>query len=246
MFRPSLLAVATATLAAACALGVPERGLAAACGSSAYSYAGLLGKRTSHGIAATITPLSVPAVRRGHVAAWVGVGGEGLGPNGTTEWLQAGISADPGRGVALYYELTLPHAAPKYVMLKGRLDLKRSYRIAVVESPTRPGWWHVSVDGSRLMRPVFLPGSHGAWRPVATSESWNGGVGACNHFAFHFGRVATATAPGRWSSLEAHQLGGPGMRLVPRATSGFLATGGGLAAPAPEPSNPYTPPETSP
>src|SRR5438552_19019879 len=112
--------VAAATLAAACALGVPARGLAAAtCGANPYSYAGMLGSSTGYGVSATITPLNVPRPTKGHVAAWVGVGGEGMGPNGTNEWLQAGISAEPDNGVALYYELARPNTEPKHVMLKG-------------------------------------------------------------------------------------------------------------------------------
>ena len=39
-----------------------------------------------------------PNVLHGHVAAWVGVGGAGLGPGSTDEWLQVGISARPERG----------------------------------------------------------------------------------------------------------------------------------------------------
>jgi hypothetical protein len=226
MSRLALL-VAAATLAAACALGAPARGVAAAsCGSSPYAYAGLMGRQASRGVAAPITPLGAPTVRGGHVAAWVGVGGPGLGPQGTDEWIQAGVSSVPGKGVALYYELTLPHATPKYVMLKGRLNIKRSYRVGVVESPKRAGWWSVVVDGTRLTKPVYLPGSHGAWRSVATTESWNGGVGACNSFAFSFSKVAASTRPGAWTALDAHPLGSPGTRLVRRDLASFVATGG--------------------
>jgi hypothetical protein len=250
MFRPSLLLVATATLAAACSLGVPERGAASACGSSAYSYAGLLGTRASHGVAATITPLNVPIVRAGHVAAWVGVGGQGLGPDGTDEWLQAGISAERGKALALYYEVALPRAAPAYVMVKGHLDPKHSYRIAVVESRTRPSWWRVAVDGTWMTRLIYLPGSHDAWRPVATSESWNGGVGACNNFAFHFARLANANGAGRWSRFDAHHLDSPGTRLVRRTTASFVATGGALRTPTAghwaRPSDPHVAAEASP
>jgi hypothetical protein len=44
-----------------------------------------------------------------HVAAWVGIGGEGLGPGGATEWIQAGLSAFPdGRTELNYDEVTMP------------------------------------------------------------------------------------------------------------------------------------------
>ena len=222
------LLVAAATLAAACALGAPARGLAAAaCGSSPYSYAGLISSKAGHGVGATITPLHPPAVRGGHVAAWVGVGGEGQGPNGTTEWLQAGISAEPSKGISLYYELALPNSEPKYVMLKGHLRPKRSYRVAVVESRRRPGWWSVSVNGTQLTKLIHLPGSHGAWRPVATTESWNGGIGACNTYTFRFSNLTAATRPdGGWTPMNAHVLSTPGFRVVNRDLAGFVAAGG--------------------
>jgi hypothetical protein len=215
-------AFAAATLAPASATaGAPS------CTPSGYSYAGLLSDRPAHGVSARITALSQPIVHDGHVAAWVGVGGEGLGPDGTNEWLQVGISAEPGNGVALYYELALPNVAPKYVMLKGRLDAKHSYHVAVLESKSRPGWWSVWVDGTRLSEPAFLPGSHGVWRPIATTESWAGGVGACNAFAFKFANLSTASKPGGgWGPMKARVLQSPGFQLVRRDLTSFVAGGG--------------------
>jgi hypothetical protein len=82
-------------------------------------------------------------------------------------------------------------------MLKGHLPLGRDYDVAVLESRRHPGWWRVWVDGTRLTDRIFLPGSHNAWRPVATVESWNGDrAGTCNAFAFAFWNVRVATAPG--------------------------------------------------
>src|SRR5689334_1970719 len=105
-----LLAAAAAALAATAALALPAggRSATAACGVSSYSYAGLAAASGGYGVAATITPLSRPTVRGGHVAAWVGVGGPGAGPHGADEWLQVGISVEPSRGDALYYELAAP------------------------------------------------------------------------------------------------------------------------------------------
>jgi hypothetical protein len=228
MSRPSLL-VAAATLAAACALLSPAGvGAATACGADPYSYAGALSTTSRFGVGATITPLGVPALRGGHVAAWVGVGGEGLGPRGSTEWLQAGISIERDRGVALYYELALPGRDPRYVMLKGHLRLDRSYRVAVLESRREHGSWRVWVNGAALTEAIKLPGSHGAWRPVATTESWNGDVGACNGFAFRFSNVAVAGKPGgSWSPIEAEALTSPGLRVVGRkGLASFVAAGG--------------------
>jgi hypothetical protein len=187
----------------------------------------MLGSKTGFGVSATITPLNVPRPTSGHVAAWVGVGGEGLGPNGTNEWLQAGISAEPDNGLALYYELALPNTEPKYVMLKGHLDMSHSYRVAVTESPTRRGWWSVAVNGTRVTKPMYLAGSHGAWRPVATTESWNGGVGACNTFAFRFANLSAASQPsGGWSPMKATPMHSPGFKIVRRDLMSFVASGG--------------------
>jgi len=223
-----LLLVAAATLVAACALLTPSGGrAAAACGFSAYSYAGVLSTQSRHGVSAAITPIGAPTVRGGHVAAWVGVGGEGLGPGGTDEWLQAGISARPGEGIALYYELALPGAAPRYVMLKGHLRPGRGYRIAVLESRQHPGSWQVWVNGVRMTPRIYLRGSHGAWRPVATTESWDGGVGACNSFKFSFSNVSVAARPGgSWSPMDARVINGPGFKVTRRGLASFVARGG--------------------
>ena len=217
--------VAAATLAAACAgLAAPGSRAAARCGASSYSYAGLLAANARFGVAATISPQRAPNVRAGHIAAWVGVGGEGQGPNGSDEWLQAGISADPARGTALYYELTRPGSAPRYVMLKGHLRLDRSYHIAVLESRKQRGAWAVWVNGTRVSGLIHLPGSHGAWRPVATTESWNGGIGACNEFAFAFSRVRVAARPGgAWMPMSAQVLHSPGFAVAKRTPASFVA-----------------------
>src|SRR4051794_33676120 len=127
-------------VAAFIALAPPARATSA-CGASAYSYAGVLSAGAGSGVSATITPLRTPRLSGGHIAAWVGVGGPGLGPNRTDEWLQAGISAEPGRGVALYYELALPNEPVRYVMMKGHLRLDRGYHIAVLESKRHAGSW---------------------------------------------------------------------------------------------------------
>lgn len=47
-------------------------------------------------------------MKKGFVAAWVGVGGPGLGPNCADEWLQSGyVSFDTGEQ-EIYYELMQP------------------------------------------------------------------------------------------------------------------------------------------
>src|SRR4051812_15763773 len=108
-----LISVAGATLAAACALVAPSGAAPAACGQTTYSYAGVSSIDARFGVGARISTLHAPAVKEGHVAAWVGVGGSGLGPSGSDEWLQAGISVRAGQDPSLYYELALPGAAPR-------------------------------------------------------------------------------------------------------------------------------------
>ena len=67
-----------------------------------YTYAGVY--RTDKpvaGVAASISMTSLPSVNSGpggHVAAWVGVGGAGMGPGGTDEWLQVGLASFDRRG----------------------------------------------------------------------------------------------------------------------------------------------------
>jgi hypothetical protein len=226
-----LLTTAAAAAAAACAFLVPTGSAAAqGCGSAGYSYAGLLGDETGYGVGATIEPLSLPSVQDGHVAAWVGVGGPGLGPGGTDEWLQVGISADPVRGVALYYELALPGREPTYVMLKGHVKAYRTYNVAVREDPRRINSWRVWVNGVAVTPSIRLPQSHGSWSPIATTESWDGGVGACNAFAFRFTNVVSVARPGgSWALMSSRVIDAPGYSVSRRGPSDFDAGGGPLS-----------------
>jgi hypothetical protein len=74
---------------------------------------------------------------------------------------------------------------------------------------------------------MYLAGSHGAWRPVATTESWNGGVGACNSFAFRFADLSAATKPGgAWAPMKATQMRSPGFKIEQRDLLSFVASGG--------------------
>jgi len=222
------IAVATATLAAACAAALPSRAATAGCGVDSYSYAGVSSIAARYGVGAQITAVRQPSVVKGHVAAWVGVGGSGLGPNSTSEWLQAGISAKPGEDPALYYEVARPNQAPRYVMLKGHLPLGHAYTIAVLESRGHQGSWRVWVNGTAMTQAIYLPGSHGAWRPMATAESWNGDIsGTCNTYAFRFGQVRVATKPGgSWQPFEGRVLTDVGYRLQHERHGALLASGG--------------------
>ena len=223
-----IIAVAAATLAAACAAALPAGAAPAGCGASSYSYAGVLGSTAGFGVGARLAAVRPPSVTKGHVAGWVGVGGAGMGPNSTDEWLQVGISATEAQRPSLYYEVALPNEAPRYVMLKGHVPVGKTFDVAVLETQAHPGSWQVWVNGTAVTDRIFLPGSHGAWRPVATAESWNGdSAGTCNGYAFRFGQVRIATKPGgAWQPLTGSSLlSAPGYRLL-RQRDALLATGG--------------------
>jgi hypothetical protein len=180
-----LLTTALALLATTAPAGAGT----ASCGYNGYSYAGVTALQTESGISAGITAVARPNVTTGHVAAWVGVGGAGLGPGGSNEWLQAGISSIPGQPTSLYTEIATPGKAPRYHVVPLTVQLGHTYRVAVQESPTHAGSWSVWIDGVQRTGQVSLPGSHDAWKPVATSESWDGGSPACNAFTFRFSEV---------------------------------------------------------
>jgi hypothetical protein len=185
-----------------------------------YAYAGVMGRNGVHGVSARIAPLRAPNVAGGHVGAWVGIGGEGLGPGGATEWIQAGLSAFADGRIELYYEVTLPGSEPRYVALGGG---GTAHTVAVIET-RRSNRWRVWVDGRPASAAFHLPGSHGTFEPTVTAESWDGGQGACNGFAYRFTRVAVSTtAGGKWRPLRRPQvIEDPGLRVL-RRRDGFEA-----------------------
>jgi hypothetical protein len=193
--------------------------------AKSYSYAGLIGAQASHGVRTKLTVVKDPEVRNGHVAGWVGVGGVGLGPNGTTEWIQVGYSGYSWEESTLYYEVTRPNGYPTYHAVM-KVEPGESHRVGVAEMRGRKNWWRVWVDGKAVSKPIHLPGSHGAWEPVATAESWNADSGRCNSFAYRFSRVAFATRPNRgWRLMkDAMKLEDTGYR-VRRSNGGFTARG---------------------
>jgi hypothetical protein len=77
-----------------------------------------------------------------------------------------------------------------------------------------------------MTRAIYLPGSHGAWRPVATAESWAGdsGGGTCNAFAFRFQQIRVATRPGgAWRPIQGRVLADAGYRVEHEQRSALLA-----------------------
>lgn len=219
-------------LAAACLLALPAQAAdkhplvaraARACGG--YSYAGFQSPTAAYGISGRVMLSSAPTVQGGHVAAWIGVGGTGLGPNATDEWVQVGVAGFPDGRSELYYEYQLPdQPKPTYVAL-ARVSPGVPHDVAVYERPTQQNAWRVMVDGIKVSQPIVLPGSHGAWRPIATSESLDGGAQLCNSLAYDFSNLAVATTyGGGWQPFAlARPLLDDGYRLVPRS-SGFATS----------------------
>jgi hypothetical protein len=220
-------AVAATTLVAAQA--------AFACGnSSGYSYSGMAAPRHAFGISATVTPLGAFQIIAGHVAGWVGVGGPGEGPNGSDEWLQVGFSGFPQlTGNDLYFEVTKPSGNPTYHQLATNLPAGRAVRLAVLEMHKRPNYWRVWVNRRPASQPIYLPGSHGRWSPIATAESWDGGTGGtCNDFLYRFHGVAVANFPGGgWHALlTGYKIGDPATRLTWKShTASFIAAEGNVS-----------------
>jgi hypothetical protein len=219
-----LLALGLAVLAAGASTAAAGR--SAACGRAGYSYAGFASAERAHGVRAELTALTEPTVANGHVAAWVGVGGAGQGPNGSDAWLQVGVSAVSGvDDTGLYYEVVRPGKAPRYTFL-GDVRPGEAHDVAVLEVAGRPGTWRVWVDGEARTAAIDLPGSSGRWRPIATAETWDGGRRVCNRFDFSFGHVEVAGSPGgSWRPFVGGQrFQDPGYRVVTRSASSFRAS----------------------
>ncbi len=218
----ALLALAAVALAAATSAQARRPDECA----DGYSYAGAVSPARGYGVSASLKSIARPTVAAGHVAAWVGVGGAGLGPGGSDEWLQAGIAEDAGGSNVVYYEYKRPGDAIATYVQVGLAEPDHAYRIVVYERLVAPGSWRVMIDGVKVSDPVVLPGSHGAFAPVATAESWDGGVtGVCNGYAFDFSNLAVRTEFGRaWKAFELSRvLRDPAYDLRLRA-SGFVAS----------------------
>jgi hypothetical protein len=196
----ALVSAAFVLAALAGASGTATAGSTSACGYDAdgngYTYAGHQSTYAGHGVRATITPTRALNVAAGHVAGWVGVGGPGQGVNGEDAWLQVGIASVEGTQPFVYAEIARDGRHPQFMLLREGLRIGESHRVAALEMSGRPGWWQVWVDGSPKTKPLRIEGSSGRWAPIATAESWDGGKGACNRFAFRFERVSVSDGGG--------------------------------------------------
>lgn len=230
-FSRRLTLLATTLLAAG-----SSAGSAFACDAGTYSYAGMAAGTNAFGVGAVVRPAATGfAVRAGHVAGWVGVGGPGEGPGGSDEWIQIGLSAFPElMGNDVYYEVKTPEGDPTYHRVRANVPGGTSLRVAVLEMRNRVGYWRVWVNGSPASEPVFLRGSHNRWRPVVTAESWDGGSTTCNDYLYTFSHVSIASAPGGgWTRLLANNMApivATNSRVMAHRSAGFFAAGGGASA----------------
>ncbi|MGZ4390878.1 MAG: hypothetical protein ACXVRK_01970 [Gaiellaceae bacterium] len=226
---PLRLLLATATVATVALVGATG---ALACGNNGgYSYAGIGGPGAADGVSALISPLDAFNVVNGHVAGWVGVGGVGLGPGGSSEWIQVGLSAFPDSGSSIYYEVRQPDWAAKYVLVKANVAPGERHRVAVLEVHGRPGVWRVWMDGRAVSPPYYLPGSHAGWEPQATGESWNDGAGVCNNYEYSFAGISLSARPGgTWRSLSSRgfEFEDAGYSMTRRSPTSFIAASRGL------------------
>jgi hypothetical protein len=181
-----------------------------------YTYAGLASQAGTEGVAATVSAFRAPAVYTGHAAAWVGVGGFHQGLGGANEWIQVGLAAFPRDGLHIYVEEVSRGQARHFVDL-GRAVPGRRYHVRVVE--TGRDVWRAYIDGRAAGTPAYLPTAGGAWRGVATAESWAAGRASCNRFAYRFDSVAVRHGAG-WAALANAERVGAAVTARPR---GFVA-----------------------
>jgi hypothetical protein len=219
----SIFALGALASAVAAFVSTGPASATSACGRSGYSYAGLQAARPAHGVRADLVALGAPYVQSGHVAAWVGVGGPGQGKGGSDAWIQVGLSAFQGTGSRLYMEVNGPGIGPRYTEIRTYVAPGARYRVAVREVRHRPNTWAVWVNGHRVSQPVFLAGSHGRWRPIATAETWDGGQRVCNLFAYRFNHVLVVDSKRTWRRFQrGYRFQDPGYRLV-SSRGGFVA-----------------------
>ena len=81
-----------------------------------------------------------------------------MGPDGSDEWIQIGLSAFPGSESRMYYEVKQPRTDAKYVELRSQIAPGERHRVAVLEVHGRPDVWRVWVDGAPASGPVLPAG----------------------------------------------------------------------------------------
>ncbi len=226
VFLAALVLACASVLPVSAGAAAPRSHAAAKTCWSGYSYDGVQSPDRAYGVSATLTLGARSVVSNGHVAAWIGVGGAGLGPGGSDEWLQAGIAHDAGGLDVLYYEYKQPGDSQATYVSLFNVSPGESHSIVVYERAGQRDSWRVMVDGAKVSDPIALPDSHGRFQPVATAENWDGGVaGSCNAYAFDFSNLAVRSQyAGTWQAFDLSRvLRDPAYAIKLRA-SGFTAS----------------------
>jgi hypothetical protein len=193
--RLALVVAAVLPAVVAAAQAAPSRLDADSCKQN-YDYAGAQDAGKQSGIRAKLSATKTPGVKKGFVAAWVGVGGPGLGPNGEDEWLQSGYVTFDDGSQEIYYEITLPGKAPAYHTVEANLKTSEQHLVSVLEVGGQPNSWRAWLD-NQAKSPVYsLPKSHGTFDPQALAEMWNDGTTLCNAYGFQFTDIQMSSAPG--------------------------------------------------
>jgi hypothetical protein len=133
-----------------------------------------------------------------------------------------GLNTQQGTGSQVYVEITQPGQQTRYLTVASGILPGTSYRLAVAALPGKPDVWHVLVDGKAVTGAIYLPGSS-AFRPMAMSESWNGGEPVCNGFAYSFNGLRIAEGGG-WKPLsDTSALTDPGYKIINQTNDSFTA-----------------------
>jgi hypothetical protein len=190
-----------------------------------YDYSGVQNATASSGIRAYLRTVKRPDVKAGHVAGWVGVGGPGLGPNKTDEWVQVGYSAFPTGETQVYYEVAQPDKPPTYHTVVASLPPNAKNQLSVLELGGKPGSWQVLLNDKAVSPVISLPESHGRFAPQALGETWNAGTTKCNVYGYGFGDVQVASKPGgSWVPAKAgYKWNNAQQQSVKTATGSFTA-----------------------
>jgi hypothetical protein len=196
-------------------------------GCSDYAYAGVIGPDTAGGASGTIVEQVEPQVPNGHVAAWVGVGGAGMGPGGKDEWLQTGIYKDYDQAAShLYYEVKLPGYEKAKLVSLGPVVANAAKTFKIQESS--PNHWAAYVNGRQRSPVYLLPKSHSSFKPVFTAEQWGGSnpSNTCNTYNFKFTdlKVRRNDSPTFNALSGASRLVLPGFKLSLDTPNSFVAS----------------------
>jgi hypothetical protein len=192
---------------------------------SGWSYDGVQSPAKEYGVSTSLTLEQASVVSAGDTAAWIGVGGPGMGPGGSDEWLQAGFAHDAGGTDVLYVEYKRPGDAHATYTTLGAVSPGSTHTFAIYERASQRDSWQVKIDGAAVGSPIALPGSHGKFAPVATAENWDGGVGSCNQYSYSFSKLTVQKAVGgTWTPFNLSRVLHDPAYALSLGRAGFLAS----------------------